>query len=107
MVWYFPVLGPWLRPGRAKAEPSLTALARPTDSESQSRGFQAKPGQNITTHDHPVDISQSNIETLASKWPSLETFILACEPRGDRLVREEDESKGKNRKGKKKSKASK
>src|SRR5882762_2731589 len=47
---------PRLRPSQAKAEPSMTALARPVDSESQSRrkpgqsrGFQAKPGRHITT----------------------------------------------------------
>jgi hypothetical protein len=35
-VSIFPVLGPQLRPGQAKAKPSLTALAWPEDSESQS-----------------------------------------------------------------------
>lgn len=32
------------------------------------------------THDHPVDVTQENIEELAAKWPSLETLVLACEP---------------------------
>jgi len=32
------------------------------------------------THDHAVGITQSDIETLASNWPSLETFTLACQP---------------------------
>ena len=32
------------------------------------------------TYDHPVEITRDQIETIASKWPSLESFILACEP---------------------------
>jgi hypothetical protein len=46
---------PRIRLSQAKAEPSLTALTWPVDSESlsgrkpgQSRSFQAKPGQHIT-----------------------------------------------------------
>jgi hypothetical protein len=32
------------------------------------------------SHDHPVDITQSDIETLASSWPSLLKFCLAWQP---------------------------
>ncbi|KAG2342750.1 hypothetical protein BDR05DRAFT_948793 [Suillus weaverae] len=50
------VLGPWLRPELSQSQLSLAALARPGIFASpsclkpgQSRGFRAKPGQNITT----------------------------------------------------------
>jgi hypothetical protein len=31
-------------------------------------------------HDHPVQMTDSQLTTLASRWPSLEVLNLACEP---------------------------
>lgn len=31
-------------------------------------------------HDHPVQITQAQVTTLASQWPSLQALYLACEP---------------------------
>src|SRR5882757_2989342 len=61
--------GPRLRPKPSQSQPSLTALARPADFESrsrrkpgQSRGFQAKPGRNITISEIP-SIKTEKLET--------------------------------------------
>ena len=34
----------------------------------------------VLTHDHPIQMTHSQLTTLASRWPSLEVLNLACEP---------------------------
>ncbi|KAG1728859.1 uncharacterized protein EDB91DRAFT_1253287 [Suillus paluster] len=74
----FFLLGPWLRPGQARAKPWLRALARPMISESpgrlqpgQSRGFRAKPGRNNTIQEAEVQKEHAEAE---KKKPKMNGF---------------------------------